>query len=181
MSGPQIGDRVAIVGKIDSNLRSSIGVVTAIGREFFGTKVTVRLADGTESVFGDSQVGIPPVIFADMIFDTHVSPAPPELRGSTSDHHMRFICREFDVHLRLTGSEENKSLYGQVTANGASPGSCLITLLFDSEPYTTITTDSLGEFKLDRVLAGKAMLEVMVPSHRIVATFQIPTSSSDQP
>src|SRR5260370_131201 len=106
MSRFDIGDRVKIVGEIASDLRSRIGIVTAIGKGFFRTTFTVHLADGTESAFWDSQLEIPPVIFADMIFDTHVS--PPGLRGSTSEQHMRFICREFDIQLTLTGSEEHK-------------------------------------------------------------------------
>jgi hypothetical protein len=169
MSSFEIGDRVEIVGKIASDLRSTIGVVTAIVKKPFSTKFTVRLADGMDSVFWDSQLQIPPVLFADMIFDTQASPTG--LRGSPSEHHMQFICREVDIYLTLTGAEEHKTLYGQVTASGVALGSSLITLLFDSEPYATTATDSRGEFKLDQIPSGKATLEVVVPSHRIVATF----------
>ena len=106
------------------------------------------------------------------MLDTHVSLAPG-LRGSTFARHMRFISREFDIHLKLTGSDEDNSLYGQLTANGTATESSLITLVFHGEPCVTTATDSCGEFEVRQVPFGSVVLEILVPSHRIVATFDV--------
>ena len=169
----KIGDRVEIVGEIANQFLSKVGIITAAGEVFLGSKFTVRLADGTEFDFRDSQLHIPAIIFADMIFDTHVSPVPSGLRGSTSRHHMRFISREFDIHLMLTESDKQKDLHGQFMANDVVPESSLITLLFNGEPYATTSTDSCGEFDLRQIPFGSAVLEILVPSRRIVATFDL--------
>ena len=103
MSQLEIGDRVEIVDDVAGRFPSKIGVITATREVAFRRKVTVRLADGTESDFSDSQLQTPSTIFADMMLDTHISLAPG-LRGSTFARHMRFISREFDIHLKLMDS-----------------------------------------------------------------------------
>lgn len=171
MSYFEIGDRVQTVDEVVTNVRPRVGVVTAIRKELLQTKLTVRLADGAESTFEESELEVVPIMFADMIFDTDVSPSG--LRGSAVQRHMRFVCREFDIHLKLSGSDEDKSLYGQVTADGVKPERSLITLLFDNKPYAAIAGDSLGEFQFVRIPSRRVALEVVVPFHRIIATFQV--------
>jgi len=172
MSQLEIGDRVEIVDDVAGRFPSKIGVITATREVAFRRKVTVRLADGTESDFSDSQLQTPSTIFADMMLDTHISLAPG-LRGSTFARHMRFISREFDIHLKLTGSDEENRLYGQLTANGTATESSLITLVSHGEPCVTTATDSCGEFEVRQVPFGSVVLEILVPSHRIVATFDV--------
>ena len=169
----EIGDRVEIVGDIRDQFPSSIGIITATEGTFSLPKFRVRLADGTESVFWDSQLQVPPVMFADMIYDTHVSPVPPGLRGSIYEHHMRFISREFDIHVKLTRSEERTILQGQLAANGVAPKSSLVTLLLNRGPLATTVADSYGEFRIEQIPSGDAMLEILVPSRRIVAAFDV--------
>ena len=169
----EIGDRVEIVGEIRDQFPSSLGIITATEGTFSLPKFRVRLAEGTESVFWDSQLQVPPVMFADMIYDTHVSPVPSGLRGSIYEHHMRFISREFDIHVKLTRSDERTTLHGQLSANGAAPKSSLVTLLFNRGPLATTVADSYGEFRLEQIPAGDAMLEIFVPSRRIVAAFNV--------
>src|SRR2546422_8394914 len=94
MSRFRIGDRVEIAGEMAAQVQSRVGVILAVEGGLSGEHFRVRLPDGTESVFPDSQLKIPPVMFADMIFDTHVSPSPQGLRGSASGRYMRFISRE---------------------------------------------------------------------------------------
>jgi len=168
-----IGDRVEIVGEVADQFPSSIGIITATEGTVSLPKFRVRLADGTESVFWDSQLQVPPVMFADMIYDTHVSPVPTGLRGSISEHHMRFISREFDIHVKLSKSEERAILHGQLSANGVAPKSSLVTLLFNHSPLATTVADSCGEFRLEQIPSGDAMLEIFVPSRRIVAAFDV--------
>ena len=169
----EIGDRVEIVGEVGNQFPSSIGIITATEGTFALPKFRVRLTDGTESAFWDSQLEVPPLIFADMIYDTHVSPVPPGIRGSIYEHHMRFISREFDIHLKLTRLDERTTLHGQLSANGVAPKSSLVTLLLNRGPLATTVADSYGEFKVEQIPSGDAMLEILVPSRRIVAAFDV--------
>ena len=169
----KIGDRVEIVGEITNLSLPKVGVITAAGKACLRSKFTVRLADGTESDFWDSQLHIPPIIFADMIFDTHVSPLPSGARGSMFKRHLRFISREFDIHMMFIESEKQKRLYGQLTANGVAPESSLITLLSNGEPYATTAASSCGEFEVNQIPFASAALEILIPSRRIVVTFDV--------
>ena len=172
-----VGDRVEIVGEIASEFQSKMGLITAVqGTVVSGEKFTVRLADGTEAVFRNSQLRVPPVLFADMIFDTKVSPVPFGVRGGPepSKRHMRFVSRQFDIHVKLAGTKEDRHLLGQINANEDAQQPFLITLLFDDKPFvSTTTTDILGEFDFDGVPSGNAILEGLVPSFRIVARFEV--------
>ena len=165
----EMGDRVGILSETATDLGSRMGVVTSIRTDWSRTYFTVRLANGAESVFEGSELEIPPIVFADMILDTHVSPVG--LCGSDCERRMRFICGEFDIYVKWMDSSKDMSLSGRIVANDVVPGMSLITLMFDSEPYATTATDALGKFKLDQIPSGKATLEVAVPSCRIVAAF----------
>jgi len=176
MSNIALGDRVEIVGEIANQFQSKIGVITAAEESAVSSgKFTVSLADGTEAVFGDSQLQILPVVFSDMILDTQVSPVPSGMRGgtgATSMRHMRFISREFDIHIKLAGSEKEKNLLGEINANQDVQQPFLIRLLFDDKPFASTTTE-LGEFNFNRLPSGNATLEILVPSRRIVTRFQV--------
>ena len=174
MSSFRPGDRVEIVGEIACQFQSKIGVIIVAKHDAASPgKFTVSLADGTKFVFWESQLQSTPAVFADMIFDTKVSPVPPGFRDSTepSSRHIRFISREFDIHLQFVGSGERESLLGQITANEVAPQTSLVTLLFNHQPFASTTTGTLGEFDFELVPCGNAMLEILMPSRRIVAPF----------
>jgi len=172
MSHLEISDRVEVAGRVGSEFASKIGLITTARGIWPRRTFTVRLPDGTESDFWDSQVQPPPITFADMVVDTQVS-LVPGLRGSTSARRMRFISGEFDIYLRLTGSGNERNLFGQLTANGIAPESSLKTLLFHGEHCVITVTDSWGGFEVHQVPFGNAILEILVPSRRIVATFDV--------
>jgi len=175
----RIGDRVEIVGQTAKQLRSKVGVITSVEEASIGKNFTVTLADGAESAFSASQLKIPEASFADLIFDTRVSPAPSGLRGSVSGRHLRFVCREFDIDLKLTGSSgQQRNLLGQLTTDGAAVEPSLVTLLLEGKPFARTVTDSLGEFKLERVRSGSAVLEFLIPARRILATFNVSPSGN---
>jgi hypothetical protein len=108
-----------------------------------------------------------------LIFDTRISPGRKGARGNTPGRHLRFVCRDFDIHLKLVISDKENSLIGQITENGRALKTSLITLLFGGKPYARTATDAVGEFYLHQVRTGSAMVEIMVPSHRIIASFDI--------
>jgi hypothetical protein len=173
MSRFRIGDRVEITGELSQKFASRIGIITASEGASSAKNFIVALADGAEFAFSPSQLIIPPPTSADLIFDTRVSPGRKGARGATPGRHLRFVCRDFDIHLKLAASDKENSVIGQITENGRALKASLITLLFGSKPYARTATDALGEFHLHQVRTGSAMLEIMVPSHRILAPFDI--------
>jgi hypothetical protein len=171
MSSFSVGDRVQVVGDSATQFSSAIGVITAEEGLDTGRKLIVRLTDETEAVFSEAELSIPPAVFADMIFDSDVSPAARGVRGairSTTRRHMRFVCPEFDVHIKLALSGENRNLFGQITAADSIPSTSLVTLFFDTKPYASTITDPLGEFDLRGVRGENALLEIVLPFRRIM-------------
>jgi len=168
----RIGDRVEIVGDISGHLQSKIGTVIDTDA---GTNFVVALVDGTESVFLPTQLAVPPAMPADLIFDTRISPVP-DMRGGSSGRHLRFVCRDFDIHLKIIGSRHQRTLIGQLTEGGSAPDPALVTLLVGDKPYARTTTDKLGEFQLDQLRDGDALLEILVPSCRMLTSFDIQTA-----
>jgi hypothetical protein len=166
----RIGDRVEVVDGGVSREMPRVGTImgTAAADNFL-----VALVDGNESIFSPAQLVVPPPISADLIFDTRISPVS-EMRGGSSGRHMRFICRDFDIHLKIMGSQQ-RTLIGQLTQNGSAPDPALVTLLFESKPYARTATDTLGEFQLEQLRDGHALLEILVPSCRMLTTFDTRT------
>jgi hypothetical protein len=173
MSQFKIGDEVEVIGEMASRVRSRIGVIKGIGHWHSQKNFTVALVDGTESVFLEPQLRIPPVMFADKILDTDISPTPRGLRGSTSGRHMRFVCREFDVYLKLIASARERRLLGQLLANELAPEISLVTLVVNRERYASSVTDPTGQFKFDKVPSKRAVLEILVSTRRIVAALEL--------
>ncbi len=172
MAGFRIGDRVEIVGDASSRFQSRVGVITGVPSILYGGNFIVQLADGAEHSFLESELNVPPVILADMIFDTVISPLPSGLRGvGAAGRYMRFIAREFDISLELTKSHGKNDILGQLASNDASAETSLVTLLFDGKPYARTAMGSDGEFELRDVRAGPAALEILGPGRRILATF----------
>jgi hypothetical protein len=171
-----IGDRVEIIGEAVNALQSKVGVILAASEILSGRAFKVRLADGSESDFSSSQLQVQPAIVADMIFDTQISPPSAGVRGASWGRHLRFVSREIDIHIKvigLDGLEENNDLLGQLSADQPTLDTSLITLLRKGEPYATTATNSLGEFELRQIPSGSTTLEILIPSRRILASFDI--------
>lgn len=173
MSRFGIGDRVEIIGEIAAQFQSKIGVVTGTSAGGSPENVAVQLLDGPEVVVSDSNLNFPKTIFADKIFDSRVSPARYGLRGSSSSRHLRFISRDVDIHLRLSARRQRNDLLGQLSDNGAAPRSCMVTLLFDGKSHATTTTDDLGEFEVRDLPTSNGMIEILLPSHRILLAMDV--------
>ena len=170
-----IGDRVEVIGDIARYYRSTVGTITGKeqGITSLFNKFTLRLADGTVGTFLPFQIQIPPATTARLVFDNAASWQPAGLRGAAQPRHLRFTAQQFDIHLKILGSETSKAIVGQIfrgQSEWIEPA--LVTLLVDGKAEQTTTTDAIGEFKLDRIQAGEIGLEIFVAAHRILALLQ---------
>ncbi len=169
----RIGDRVEIVGEVSDRVPLRVGIITSVEGTGFERTFAVTLPDGAESTFSAAQLKIPPAVSADLIFDTVVSPAGEGVRGAATGRHLRFVSRDIDIHLKLAPSQKNNNLIGQITENGAALKTSLVTLFLEGKPYARTATDAVGEFQVHQIRTGNALLELLVPSRRIVAPFEV--------
>jgi hypothetical protein len=170
----KIGDRVEIVGDIAQNNKSKVGIITGVldessspSRKMF----KVRLADGASSTFFDSQLQAAVPVPARTLFDSSVSPPPADFRGPLDERHLLFVARNFDIHMRITGSAGNKKLIGEVTPHVPSEVPTVVILFSHGEMKETVTADSSGEFSFQEVPMGDLVVEILVPACRIVTSF----------
>jgi hypothetical protein len=175
MSGFNIGDRVELIREIGHYYPARIGIITSAGthpvsllREFL-----VRLADGTKATFSGFQLRTPTATAAHKLLDSAASAANASgMRGSPGGRHLLFAAEGFDIHLKLASSERRKIVVGQLTSETSKWNHALVTLLVQDAPHVTTSTDSFGEFLLEEIPSGNVSIEILVPSYRVVATFE---------
>jgi hypothetical protein len=174
MSGFNIGDRVELIREIGHYYPSRIGIIASAGkhpvsllREFL-----VRLADGTKATFSGFQLRTPTATAAHKLLDSAASASTSGMRGSLGGRHLLFAAEGFDIHLKLASSERRKIVVGQLTSETSKWNHALVTLLVQDAPHVTTSTDSFGEFLLEEIPSGNVSIEILVPSYRVVATFE---------
>ena len=170
----RLGDRVQLVGDIARFYACIVGVVISDGAYPASVlnQYRVRLADGKEGTFFDFQLETPPANIARVIFDTLVTPKQSGIRGLTPGRHVHLAVRDVDIHLKITGSTK-KTILGQVTAGKTTMKKALVTLLIQNHTIATTSTDESGEFTLQDVAPGDVVIEVFIPSRRILAPLSI--------
>ncbi len=173
MSGLNIGDRVELINDIGQRYHSRIGVITAADQHNVPVlkEFVVKLADGGEEFFSGFQLKKPAATLARRLRDSEVSPFMSGMRGGPGDRHMIFGADDFDLHLKVVPTATHKKVLGQLSSRTTVWDFALVTLLVDGNPRETATTDNFGEFILQEVPAGHVSIEVLVPSHCMVATF----------
>ncbi|HYR90848.1 MAG TPA: hypothetical protein VE422_42695 [Terriglobia bacterium] len=173
MSDLNVGDRVELINDIRHRYHSRIGVITAVDHHDVPvlTEFVVKLADGGQASFSGFQLKRPPATTARRLRDSKVSPYMSGLRGTPGDRHMIFGADDFDLHLKVVPMERNNKVLGQLSSHTSVWDFALVTLLVEGAPRETAITDNFGEFILQEVPAGNVSIEVLVPSHCMVATF----------
>jgi hypothetical protein len=171
MSGLSIGDRVELIRDLEHRYHSRIGIITAADEHSVPVlkEFAVKLADGTEAHFSGFQLKVPPATDARRVIDGAVYSATG-MRGAMQGRHLVFGADDFDLHLKVVQSQKHKKVIGQLSSRNI-PDPALVTLLVRGNPRQTATTDGFGEFMFQEVPAGNVSIEILVPSRRILATF----------
>jgi hypothetical protein len=169
------GDRIEVVGDIARFLTSKVGVITSDDQRSTSVlkEFSVTLSDGTLGTFFDFQLRIPPNIISRMAFDSVTSGVPSGFRGGAFNRQVRFVAHNFDLHVSVGPSGQNRILFGQLIWASRITELAIVSLLFGDEVLGTAITDSNGEFRFQEVGAGRVNLEIVVPSTRITSSFVI--------
>jgi hypothetical protein len=109
---------------------------------------------------------------ANMIFDSSRSLPLSGIRGMDRDRHLLFTAPDLDIHVKITEADRQKEIYGQVIPH-ATTEEFTIMLVTGKEAKEVRRPDRFGEFSFDEVPAGQAAIEIILPSRRVVATFDV--------
>lgn len=169
----KVGDRVELTGDIAQFYPCRIGIIVAADTRLSAVlhQYQVRLADKKENIFFDFQLTSLPAAVARIMFDSSVSAKNHGVRGKAPGRHLRAISGTIDIHLRVDASKA--TIVGQVMAGVSKQHPALVSLLVENEPVKTTSTDDLGEFSFRHVPAGDVMVEVAMPSKRILVPLTI--------
>jgi hypothetical protein len=170
----KVGDRVQLVGDIARFYACIVGVIVKGGvyPAAVLNQYNVRLADGTVAAFFDFQLQTPPDATAHVIFDSSLASKSSGTRGASAVRQVRFLARDVDIHLKISGSGK-KTVVGQVSVGATAVRNGLVTLLAGDETVDSAVSDDSGEFTLRDVAAGKITMEIFIPSRRIIATLDV--------
>jgi hypothetical protein len=167
------GDRVQLIGDISRFYKCVIGVVLDCGESSSSLLKTylVRLADKTVDMFFDFQLHTPPLVPAEVVFDSRKPDKQLATRGTVGARHIVAAAGEVQVHVRINGTFA-WSIIGQASV-GRMATSAIGTLLVDKRIMASEPANEEGEFRFRDVPAGQLTLEVFVPGQRIVAALAL--------
>jgi hypothetical protein len=136
------------------------------------------LIRNAEAIFQAAPVRFPRLremrqVLAALVFDSFNQPALAGARGTTLAGSARQIvlrAEEFDIHVRIWGTAEQRHISGQVLARGESSfiGGANLHLMRDGERCGSASVDNFGEFEFPSVPEGMLNLQVDLPHLTIV-------------
>jgi hypothetical protein len=90
------------------------------------------------------------------------------------DRHLLFADTDLDIHVKISDAgRQKKDIYGQVIPRTPTEKCVTVNLQAADELTETTQTDSFGEFSFDNVPTGIVAVEIVMPTHRVVASFEI--------
>jgi hypothetical protein len=167
------GDRVQLTGDISRFYNCVIGVVLDCGVSSSSVLKTylVRLADKTVGIFFDFQLHTPPLVPAQVVFDSRKPNKQSPTRGTVDARHIVAAAGEVEVHVRIAGTWV-WSIIGQASVSRIATNA-IGTLLVDQRIMVSEPANEEGEFRFTDVPASPITLEVFVPDQRIVAALAL--------
>jgi len=143
-----------------------------------------HMLDAAERIFAGSpavskqRTGLREVI-AKLAFDSFLAPAFAGARGSAAARQMVLRAEEFDIHVRIYTTEENRELLGQIQPRGDQVflESARLHLLQDGERISSAEVNDLGEFQFRFVPEGLLSLQIDLPHLTVIGALDTSTSS----
>ena len=120
----------------------------------------------------ESRPGIGRVL-ASLVFDSFTQPALAGARGGDSSRQLVFRASEFDVHVRISGRQENRQITGQIMTRtlGGPVNLAKVHLLSNGERVRSAAPDSLGEFEFENTPDGQLSLQIDLPNLTVTGTW----------
>jgi hypothetical protein len=107
-------------------------------------------------------------LFATVLFDSTLAPAPVGIRGVSQSQQLVFRAADLDVHVRISGNP--RVILGQIMRRQPVDfvvGAPVALSQGDQQIEATIT-DTLGEFRFEIVPVGKLQVHVQLPSYCVI-------------
>jgi hypothetical protein len=109
-------------------------------------------------------------ILANLVFDSFTQPAFAGARGATGTRQMVLRSEEFDIHVRISVTDQSRELLGQIQPRENRPldNAARLYLLHDGQRVSSAEVNDLGEFHFDSVPEGLLSLQIDLPHLTVV-------------
>jgi len=114
-------------------------------------------------------------MFASIIFDSFAEPALSGARGEPDARQVVLRAEEFDIHIRITVSEYNREVLGQIQPRGTRSfvSAAHLHLLKNGERISSTEVNDLGEFHFHSVPEGFLSIQVDLPHLTVVGALDV--------
>jgi hypothetical protein len=114
-------------------------------------------------------------ILATLIFDSFTQPAVAGARGQAASRQVVMRAEEFDIHVRIWATNENRQVLGQIQPRGTSTfiDTARLHLLHNGERVSSASVNELGEFHFDFVPSGLLSLQIDLPHLTVIGSLDV--------
>jgi hypothetical protein len=114
-------------------------------------------------------------IIASLFFDSYAQAAPAGARGETATRQVVFRAEEFDIHVRIWESGQNRELLGQIQSRASSEfvKQARLHLLRDGDRVSSAPSNDLGEFRFSFVPSGSLSLQIDLPNLTVIGALDM--------
>lgn len=106
---------------------------------------------------------------ASIIFDSFAQPAFAGARGTGESRQVVLRTDEIDIHVRISGTPENRQITGQVLARSESaiPEAVKVHLMHNDQRIQSAELNPLGEFEFGNAPYGLLSLQIDLPNRTV--------------
>jgi anti-sigma factor RsiW len=114
-------------------------------------------------------------ILASLVFDSFTQPAFAGARGQAAARQVVMRAEEFDIHVRIWATNENRQVLGQIQPRGTNTfiDTARLHLLQNGERVSSASVNELGEFHFDFVPAGLLSLQIDLPHLTVIGSLDV--------
>src|SRR5262245_28096329 len=114
-------------------------------------------------------------VLATLVFDSFAQPAFAGARGQTGTRQVVMRAEEFDIHVRIWATNENRQVLGQIQPRGTSTfiDAARLHLLQNGERVSSASVNELGEFQFDFVPSGLLSLQIDLPHLTVIGSLDV--------
>ena len=114
-------------------------------------------------------------ILASLVFDSFTQPAFAGARGQAAARQVVMRAEEFDIHVRIWATNENRQVLGQIQPRGTNTfvDAAQLHLLQNGERVSSASVNELGEFHFDFVPSGLLSLQIDLPHLTVIGSLDV--------
>jgi hypothetical protein len=114
-------------------------------------------------------------ILASLVFDSFTQPAFAGARGQSNTRQVLMRAEDFDIHVRIWATNENRQVLGQIQPRGTNTfiDTARLHLLQDGERVSSASVNELGEFHFESVPAGLLSLQIDLPHLTVIGSLDV--------